>query len=144
MARSLNKIMIIGNVGRDPQMRYTPSGKAVTNFSLAVSRSSRTPEGEMREETQWFNVEAWDRLGETCNEYLRKGSKVYVEGRLRTREYDDRNGQRRTAVEIIANDMMMLDSRQQEGAPAAVGAGRASVPEAPGSGDGDDIDEMPF
>jgi single-strand DNA-binding protein len=141
MARSLNKIMIIGNVGRDPQMRYMPSGKPVTNFSVAVSRTSRTPEGEMREETQWFNVEAWDRLGETCNEYLKKGSKVYIEGRLRTREYEDRNGQKRTAVEIIASDMLMLDSRP----PDAAGGGAVREPAGqPGVDGGEDVDDMPF
>ncbi|MCC6626782.1 MAG: single-stranded DNA-binding protein [Chloroflexi bacterium] len=144
MARGLNKVMIIGNVGRDPEMRYTPSGKPVANFSVAVNRNWRTPEGETREETEWFRIEAWDRLGETCNEYLKKGMRVYVEGRLRTREYDDRNGQKRTAVEIIANEMMMLDSRDQSrgGGERAIGEGRpAGAPEADG---GDDIDEMPF
>lgn len=142
MARDLNKIMITGRVGRDPQMRYTPSGKAVTNFSVAVNRTSRTPEGEMREETQWFNIEAWDRLGETCNEYLKKGSKVYIEGRLRTREYEDRNGQKRTAVEIIASEMLMLDSRQADAAGGAVRepAGQSAIDD----GEGEGVDDMPF
>lgn len=145
MARDLNKIMVTGRVGRDPVMRYTPSGKPVTNFSVAVNRISRTPEGDNREETEWFSVEAWERLGETCNEYLKKGSKVFLEGRLRTREYEDRNGVKRTAVEIIANEMIMLDSRQQgaPGAPVASGAARESGGAAAAESS-DDIDDMPF
>jgi single-strand DNA-binding protein len=143
MARSLNKIMIIGNLGRDPEMRYLPSGKPVANFTVAVSRTSRTPEGENREETEWFRVEAWDRLGEICNEYLKKGMKVYVEGRLRTREYEDRNGQKRMSVEIVANDMMMLDARQQGAGEGQMSAAPSRVGAVAESG-GDDLDEMPF
>ena len=143
MARSLNKIMIIGNLGRDPELRYTGGGKAVANFTVAVSRTARPPEGEAREETEWFRVEAWDRLGETCAEYLKKGSKVYIEGRLRTREYEDRTGQKRLAVEIVANEMLMLDGRPAASAdgddeagratpqPAAVGARAVAQPPAP-------------
>jgi single-strand DNA-binding protein len=157
MARSLNKITIIGNLGRDPEIRYLPSGKPVANFSVAVSRTTRPPEGEAREETEWFRVEAWDRLGETCAEYLKKGSKVYVEGRLRTREYEDRAGQKRTAVEIVANDMLMLDARPAadggEGEAAGERSARAPVaanarpgPAAGPARDLDDggADEMPF
>jgi single-strand DNA-binding protein len=135
--------MIIGNLGRDPEMRYTPSGKPVSNFTVAVGRTWRSPEGENREETEWFRVEAWDRLAEISSEYLKKGMRVYVEGRLRTREYDDRNGQKRMAVEVIANEMMMLDSRDQaRGGDRPMGDSRPSS--GPANDAGDDIDEMPF
>ncbi len=117
MAASLNKVMIIGNLGADPEMRYTPSGSPVTNFRVAATRRWTGPDGEPREETEWFNVVAWDKLAERCNEYLRKGSRVYIEGRLRTRSWDGPDGQKRYRTEVVAQQMMMLDSRQRE-APA--------------------------
>ncbi len=112
MSRGLNKVMIIGNLGKDPEMRYTPSGRPVTNFSVAVSRSWNTSDGERREETEWFNVVAWGSLAEICNQYLVKGRQVYVEGRLQSRNWEDSEGKRHTAVEIIANKMIMLGDRQ--------------------------------
>ena len=115
MARGLNKVMLIGNLGKDPEMKYTPSGMPVTTFSVAVRRNWRTPEGENREETEWFRVVAWQKLAETCNEYLRKGSKVYIEGRLQTRKWTDQQGQERTMTEVVANEMVMLDSRASDG-----------------------------
>lgn len=124
MARGLNKVMLIGNLGKDPEMKYTPSGQPVTTFSLAVSRSWRTPEGENRDETEWFRVVAWQKLAEVCNEYLRKGSKVYLEGRLQTRKWQDQQGQERTMVEVVASEMMMLDSRQDGGGGYSGGGGR--------------------
>ena len=145
MARGLNKIMVIGNLGRDPQMRYTPSGAPVTNFSVAVSRTFKGQEGDSREETEWFNVVAWRQLAEICNEYLKKGSKVYIEGRLQTRQYQDQQGQQRTSVEIVASDMMMLDSR---GGPDARATGDESGAGVRGGADQDggdeDVDELPF
>ena len=111
MARGLNKVLIIGNLGRDPEMRYTPSGKPVTSFSVAVSRGWTTSSGERREATEWFNVVAWGNLAEVCNQYLRKGSRVYVEGRLQTRSWDDPDGQRHSRTEVVANEMVILDSR---------------------------------
>ena len=123
MANSLNKVMLIGNLGKDPEMRYTASGQAVTTFSVAVNRTRRTPEGENHEETEWFRVVAWQKLAEICNEYLHKGSKVYIEGRLQTRKWQDPQGQDRFTTEVIANDMQMLDSRPGTGgAPAGRGA----------------------
>jgi len=110
----MNKIMLIGNLGRDPEMNYTPSGAAVTRFSLAVNRVSRNPSGERQEETEWFNIVAWRQLAETCSQYLKKGQKVYIEGRLQTRRYNDRNGVERTAVEVIANEMEMLTPKNQQ------------------------------
>jgi single-strand DNA-binding protein len=111
VARGLNKVLIIGNLGRDPEMRYTPSGKPVTSFSVAVSRGWTTSGGERREATEWFNVVAWGNLAEVCNQYLRKGSRVYVEGRLQTRSWDDPDGQRHSRTEVVANEMVILDSR---------------------------------
>jgi single-strand DNA-binding protein len=122
MARGLNKVMLIGNLGADPEMKYTPSGVPVTTFRVAVSRSWRTPEGENREETEWFRIVAWRKLAEVCNEYLRKGSKVYLEGSLKTRKWQDQQGQDHYTTEVQADQMMMLDSRGEGG----TGAGRAA------------------
>lgn len=104
----MNKIMLIGNLGKDPEMNYTPSGTAVTKFSLAVNRYRKSSTGERQEETEWFNIVAWDKLGETCNQYLHKGSKVYIEGRVSQRKYTDKNGIERYAFDVVANDMEML------------------------------------
>jgi single-strand DNA-binding protein len=103
----LNKIMLIGNLGRDPELNVTQDGTPVTKFSLAVSRKTSTGE----KETEWFNIVAWRQLAEICERYLHKGSKVYIEGRLTQRKYTDREGAQRTSVEVIANDMQMLDSK---------------------------------
>lgn len=105
--------MVIGNIGRDPEMRYTPSGKPVTSFSLASSRSWVGPDGERREETEWFNVVAWGNLAEICNQKLAKSQQVYVEGRLQTRSWDDDRGQRHFRTEIVANEMIILGPRDK-------------------------------
>jgi single-strand DNA-binding protein len=115
MSRGLNKAMIIGNLGRDPEMRYTPSGKPVTTFSVATSRTWNTSEGEKREETEWFNVVAWSSLAEICKQYLTKGQQVYIEGRLQTRHWDDQEGNKHTSVEIVANEMIILSERRDTG-----------------------------
>src|SRR5712692_6944848 len=104
----LNKIMLIGNLGRDPELQVTSDGTPFTRFSLAVSRTYKTANGEKREETEWFNVVAWRQLAETCERYLHKGSKVYIEGRLQQRKYTDKNGIERSGVDVIASDMEML------------------------------------
>ena len=114
MARGLNKVMIIGNLGRDPEMRYTPQGKPVTSMTLAVNRSWTTSEGERREETEWFNVVAWGDLAEVCNKYLTKGQRVYFEGRLQTRSWDAQVGQKHSRTEVVASEMLMLDARGKE------------------------------
>jgi single-strand DNA-binding protein len=119
MARGLNKVMVIGNLGRDPEMRYTASGKPVTSFSVAVSRTFTRPEGERAEVTDWFNVVAWGRLAEICSQYLTKGSMVYVEGRLETRSWEGENGQKHFRTEIVANDVNILD---RKGRPEESGA----------------------
>jgi len=123
----LNKIMLIGNLGRDPELNVTAEGTPVTKFSLAVSR--KTSNGE--KETEWLNIVAWRQLAEICERYLHKGSKVYIEGRLTQRKYTDKEGIQRTAVEVIANDMKMLDSKSaSSGADSfsVVGAGDNSDP----------------
>jgi len=120
MGRGLNKVMIIGNLGRDPEMRYTPSGKPVTSFSLASSRTWVSADGERREETEWFNVVAWGNLAEICNQHLMKGQQVYIEGRLQTRCWEDDNGQRHFRTEVVANEMIVLGNRvRDEVAPSA-------------------------
>jgi len=111
MARGLNKVMIIGNLGSDPEMRYTPAGRPVTSFSVATSRSWVTSEGERREATEWFRVVAWGNLAEICNKYLSKGSRVYVEGRLQTRSWVNQ-GQKHYRIEVVANEMVLLDPRE--------------------------------
>ena len=113
MSRGLNKIMIIGNLGRDPEMRYTPSGRPVTTFSMGTSRSWNAADGERREETEWFNVVAWGNLAEICKQHLHKGQTVYVEGRLQTRSWDDPDGKKHYRTEIVANEMIMLSDRRE-------------------------------
>jgi single-strand DNA-binding protein len=108
MASSLNKVMIIGNVGRDPEMRYTPDGKANAKFSVAVSRTWTNQEGEKKEETEWFTVVAWDKLAETCGNYITKGRKVYVEGRLQTRTWESQDGQKHKITDLVARDVIFL------------------------------------
>ena len=116
MSRGLNKVQIIGHLGRDPEMRYTPSGRPVTTFTVAVSRSWNTVDGERHNETEWFNVVAWGNLAEICKQYLNKGQQVYIEGRLQTRRWDDKEGVKHTSVEVVANEMMMLgDRRERDG-----------------------------
>ena len=134
---TMNKMTIIGNLGRDPEMRYTPSGQAVTNFSVATNYKYNGSDGEPRDETEWFRISAWGRLAETCNQYLSKGRKVYVEGRLRSRSYETRDGQTRFENEIFATDVRFID-----------GSGRRSDDVIPGEPEGPesgmDADELPF
>jgi single-strand DNA-binding protein len=105
--------MIIGRLVRDPEMRYTPSGRPVTTFSVATSRSWNTSEGGRRTETEWFNVVAWSTLAEICKQHLSKGRLVYIEGRLQTRQWDDPEGAKHSSTEIVANEMIMLDERRE-------------------------------
>ena len=108
---SLNKVTIIGNVGNEPEMRFTPNGKPVTSFSVATNWVFSTPEGERRQETEWFNVVAWNRLAEQCNQFLAKGKLVYAEGRLHTRNWEGQDGQSHSKIEVIANRVIFLDRR---------------------------------
>jgi single-strand DNA-binding protein len=114
MSRGLNKVMIIGNLGKEPELRYTPSGRPVTTFSVAVSRTWKGTNGEHRSETEWFKIVAWGKLAEICKEYLNKGQQVYIEGRLQTRRWEDKEGQQRTTAEVVANEMTMLGDRRDK------------------------------
>lgn len=118
-SRSLNKVLLIGNLTRDPELRYTPQGTPVCTFGLATNRSWQPTTGERQEETEWHRIVAWNKLAELCAELLFKGRKVYVEGRLQTRNWTDAQGQERTTVEIVIENMIVLDSKRKEGAPAA-------------------------
>jgi single-strand DNA-binding protein len=117
MAKDLNKVQMTGRLGADPEMRYTPQGHAVTTFRVASNRTWRTPDGTTQEDTEWFRVVAWNRLAEICNQWLSKGSRVYVEGRMQTRQWQDQDGQSRNTSEVVANDVIILESRR-EGAAA--------------------------
>ncbi len=116
MGRGLNKVIIIGNVGREPEMRYTPSGRPVTSFSVATTRTWVSAEGERREETEWFNVVAWGNLAEICKAHLTKNQQVYVEGRLQTRGWEDETGKKHFRTELVANEMILLGDRRPQGA----------------------------
>ena len=127
----MNKIMLIGRLGKDPELNVTAEGTPITKFSLAVNRYTKTSTGERKEETDWFNIVAWRQLAETCERYLHKGSKIYIEGRLTQRKYTDREGVQRMSVEVIANDMEMLDSKAASSGSesySAVGAGDSNDP----------------
>lgn len=116
MARGVNKVILVGNCGKDPETRYMPSGGAVTNVSIATSESWKDKQsGETKERTEWHNVVFFNRLGEIAGEYLKKGSQIYVEGALRTRKWQDKNGQDRYTTEIVASEMQMLGSRSGGG-----------------------------
>ena len=120
----INKVILIGNLGKDPETRYMPSGKAATNFSIATSERFKDREtGEPQERTEWHRVATFDRLAEIAAEYLKKGSKVYIEGRLRTRKWQDKEGKDRYSTEIIADQMQMLDSRGMGGGAGAGASG---------------------
>ncbi len=149
MARGINKVILVGNLGQDPETRYMPSGKAVTNLRIATSDSWKDKQtGEQREQTEWHTVVMFERLAEIAAEYLRKGSQVYIEGRLRTRKWQDKEGRDRYSTEIVANDMQMLGGRSGGGAgtesraePRPAGGERSSAP--PPRDDAFD-DDIPF
>lgn len=140
MSRGLNKVMIIGHLGRDPEMRYTPSGRPVTTFTVATSRSWNTVDGERHQETEWFNVVAWGNLAEICKQYLTKGQQVYIEGRLQTRHWEDKEGNKHSSVEIVANEMMMLGDRRDSSNAEKHSGESVDEPELPSA----DEDEFPF
>ena len=126
MARGLNKVMIIGHLGRDPEMRYTPSGRPVTTFSVGTTRSWTSSDGERHEETEWFNVVAWESLAEICNHHLRKGQQVYIEGRLQTRCWDGPGGKKQFTTELVAREMIALGERREfENYPEALSLAEA-------------------
>jgi single-strand DNA-binding protein len=166
MAKSLNKAQVIGNAGKDAEVRYTGTGKAVASFSVATTDSWKDKvSGQMQERTEWHNIVAWDRLAEICGEYVKKGTKVYIEGRIQNRSYDDKDGNKRYISEIVANDLLLLSGRpdggsggggyDQSSAPAygggnngggfntrnnaAAGAGTPMVPDFEPAGSDDDL-----
>ena len=147
---ALSKIQIIGNLGRDPELRYTPSGRPVATFTVAVNQSQKNQQsGEWIESTDWFRVSIWGDRGERAAENLRKGSRVFVDGRFRTREYEANDGQKRISLDITADTVLGLDKREQgegtfAGAPAAAGAGAPAGGGRPGGFDDTEIDELPF
>jgi single-strand DNA-binding protein len=153
---SLNKCMIIGNLGRDPEMRYTPSGQAVTQFSVATNRNYRDPQGEWQSETEWFRVVVWAERAERAAEQLRKGHKVYVEGRLQTRQWEDQSGNKRYTTELIADRVSSLERRDREDGPPQPGEAPAgysgqssgsayeSSPAAATTSSAEDFDDLPF
>jgi single-strand DNA-binding protein len=159
MARGVNKVILVGNLGADPDTRYMPSGKAVTNIRLATSESWKDRQtGDMQERTEWHSIVMYDKLGEIAAEYLRKGSQVYIEGKIRTRKWQDKEGKDRYTTEIIADQMQMLGSRGGGGgAPSepreprsssrpAPAEDRAAAPvdESGGGGGGEFDDDIPF
>lgn len=113
MSRGLNKVMIVGNLGRDAEMRFTPSGKSVANFSVAVNQLWKGADSELHTETEWFNVVAWGNLAEISKKYLKKGSLVYVEGRLQSRTWQDSEGVQHKTVEVVARDILMLSEKNE-------------------------------
>lgn len=144
---TMNKILIIGNLGSDPEMRYTPNGNPVTSFTVATNRRYKASDGENREETEWFRISAWNRLAETCNQYLQRGSKVYVEGRLSSRTYVGNDGETRVSLDVNASEVRFIDSR---GANASSEGG--SIPDSTRSsstspsieGEGEIEDDLPW
>ena len=151
----VNKAILIGNLGSDPEVKYTPSGVPVANVSLATNESWTDRSGERQERTEWHRLVFWRKLAEIVGQYLRKGSKVYVEGRIETRSWDDQSGQKRYTTEIVVNDMQMLDSRGEvEGAaagppvpsapPPEVGGGNSGGPGFSSGGGNEADDDLPF
>jgi len=135
----LNKSMIIGNLGKDPEMRYTANGNAVTTFNVATSRTFSGADGERREETEWFTVVTWNRLAETCAQYLTKGRQVYVEGRMQTRSWDGNDGIKHYRTELIAETVKFLGNRGDGGGSAGFAPGMAVGADSEGDIDPDDL-----
>ena len=147
MARGVNKVIIVGNLGNDPETRYMPSGSAVTNLSVATNESWKDKQtGEQKDRTEWHRVAMFGRLAEIAAEYLRKGSQVYIEGKLRTRKWQDQQGNDRYTTEIIADEMQMLGGRSGMGAPAMGDSGPPPGPSSQGGGGSNDDfdDDIPF
>jgi len=157
MARGVNKVILIGNLGRDPEVRYSPNGSAVANCTLATTESWKDKNsGEKQEKTEWHRVVFFGRLAEIAGEYLKKGSQIYIEGRLQTRKWQDKEGQDRYTTEIVANEMQMLGSRGGQGAPsenfnqdqphesAPAGSAAKAAPKSKAGAGADFDDDIPF
>jgi len=141
--RSFNKIILVGHLGRDPEIRYLPDGTAVCNFSMATTEKRKDRSGETQESTTWFKVVLWRQQAELANQYLTKGKPVYIEGRLKQQEYTDRDGNKRTALEVTATEMNFIESKGDDGSPSyspsSSSASRPPASEHQGGGDGEDI-----
>ena len=137
---SINKVILIGNLGKDPELKYTPSGQAVANFSLATNEKWKDKDGNMQDRTEWHNIVIWGRMAENAKEYLAKGRSVYIEGRIQTRSWDDKDGNKKYMTEIVAQSMQFLGSRGDQGSTPG-----GPPPEAPQPADlaGED-DDLPF
>ena len=143
----MNKVSIIGNLGSDPEMRYTPSGQSVTQFSVATNRRYTAPDGERREETEWFRVSTYGRQADVANQYLTKGQQVYVEGRLRSSAYVGRDGQPRASLDVHANYLELIGGRRDSDGDYGGGdsyGGGSRAPAVSGGGGYDDVDDLPF
>ena len=127
MAGGVNKAILIGNLGADPEVRFTPGGQAVANFRIATSESWKDKEGNKQEKTEWHRIVVWGKLAELCGEYLKKGRQAYVEGRLQTREWTDKEGKKNYTTEVVANQVTFLGGRDGAGAGAGSGAGPRST-----------------
>ena len=145
---SLNKVMLIGNLGKDPELRFTPSGRAVARFSIATSEQWTTPEGQKQERTEWHNVVVWGKQAESCGQYLSKGRQVFIEGSIRSRQYDDKEGQKRYITEVIAQRVQFLGGGRGDGAGGGAGRGGSA---GGGGGGAEDLpapmpedDDIPF
>ena len=143
----VNKVILVGNLGRDPEIRYTPDGTAVANFSIATSREwNDRNTGEKKKQTEWHRIVAFRRLAEICGEYLSKGSQIYIEGHLQTREWDDKEGNKRYTTEIVANQMQMLGSRSSANTAGPSQYSSPTTPDVPGppASHGIEDDDIPF
>jgi single-strand DNA-binding protein len=147
-SRGVNKVILVGNLGKDPEVRYTGSGVAVATFSVATNDSWKDSDGNTQDRTEWHNVVAWRKLAEICGQYLKKGGKIFLEGRLQYRTYDDKNGVKRYVTEIVMNEMVMLDSRgSSSGGGSAPGQLPKENPDGPTSPQPpmpDPADDLPF
>lgn len=140
MSKGLNKVMLIGFLGKDPELKYTPSGVAVCSFSLATTESYKADDGNRVDKTEWHNIVAWRKLAETCSDYLKKGSKVYIEGKITTESYEKDGGEKRYITKIVAQSLMFLDSKQKEGNVEVAEGGE----QVEGLGKPDDDEDLPF
>ena len=141
---SVNKVILVGNLGRDPEMRHTQQGRAVANFTIATNERWKDRDGQQQERTEWHRIVVWDRLAEICVEYLAKGRQVYIEGRLQTREWEDKEGNKRYTTEIVASTMQMLGRRGEGGDFAGGGGGGPSMDQPPPGPSGGADDDIPF
>ncbi len=142
MSRGVNKVILIGNLGGDPELRYTPNGHAVASFNIATTEGRKDKDGNWNDHTEWHRVVTWNKLAETAGEYLKKGSQVYIEGRIQTRQWEDKEGVKRYQTEIVAQNLQML-GRRSDGAPAATDDFPAE-PEPDKESGGDESSDLPF